>query len=179
MRKAQIISCSALKGRQMPFTEPHCHRKDFQGQRTCCILPLERKTHFLFLLARQHVGHLSHCLKIKISLIWVWIKNMKKRVTCQLFGDMYSNSAFKWLLLLFELMWISHMWQVWDGVESGRCLRAYTCHTGAVRDAFWTSCGRRLLSGSFDNTAAITDVETGEQQHFRPIRQKQCYSSYA
>lgn len=71
---------------------------------------------------------------------------------------------------LLELMWISHMWQVWDGVESGRCLRAYTCHMGAVRDASWTSCGRRLLSGSFDNTAAITDVETGEQQNFRLIR---------
>ncbi|KAF7201680.1 WD repeat-containing protein 25 isoform X1 [Nothobranchius furzeri] len=53
--------------------------------------------------------------------------------------------------------------KVWDGAESGRCLRAYTCHSGAVRDACWTPCGRQLLSGSFDNTAAITDVETGQQ----------------
>uniref|UniRef100_A0A674NDP3 WD repeat domain 25 n=1 Tax=Takifugu rubripes TaxID=31033 RepID=A0A674NDP3_TAKRU len=53
--------------------------------------------------------------------------------------------------------------KVWDGAESGRCLRAYTCHTGAVRDACWTPCGRRLLTGSFDNTAVITDVETGQQ----------------
>lgn len=58
------------------------------------------------------------------------------------------------------------VWQVWDGVESGRCLRVYTCHSGAVRDACWTPCGRHLLTGSFDNTAVITDVETGEQQHF-------------
>ncbi|XP_051244435.1 WD repeat-containing protein 25 isoform X1 [Dicentrarchus labrax] len=53
--------------------------------------------------------------------------------------------------------------KVWDGAESGRCLRAYTCHSGAVRDACWTPCGRHLLTGSFDNSAVITDVETGQQ----------------
>ncbi|XP_012707403.2 WD repeat-containing protein 25 [Fundulus heteroclitus] len=53
--------------------------------------------------------------------------------------------------------------KVWDGAESGRCLRLYTCHSGAVRDASWTPCGQQLLTGSFDNTAAITDVETGQQ----------------
>lgn len=60
MRNDQFISCSALKGRQTPFTE---HRKDFQGQTTRCILPLERKTHFLYLSARQSVRHLSQCRK--------------------------------------------------------------------------------------------------------------------
>uniref|UniRef100_UPI0037E87D1F WD repeat-containing protein 25 n=1 Tax=Semicossyphus pulcher TaxID=241346 RepID=UPI0037E87D1F len=53
--------------------------------------------------------------------------------------------------------------KVWDAAESGRCLRVYSCHSGAVRDACWTPCGRRLLTGSFDNTAVITDVETGQQ----------------
>nr|XP_046268217.1 WD repeat-containing protein 25 isoform X2 [Scatophagus argus]XP_046268218.1 WD repeat-containing protein 25 isoform X2 [Scatophagus argus]XP_046268219.1 WD repeat-containing protein 25 isoform X2 [Scatophagus argus]XP_046268220.1 WD repeat-containing protein 25 isoform X2 [Scatophagus argus] len=53
--------------------------------------------------------------------------------------------------------------KVWDGAESGRCLRVYTCHSGAVRDACWTPCGRQLLTGSFDNSAVITDVETGQQ----------------
>ncbi|XP_028294484.1 WD repeat-containing protein 25 isoform X2 [Gouania willdenowi] len=53
--------------------------------------------------------------------------------------------------------------KVWDGAESGRCLRAYTCHSGAVRDACWTPCGRRFLTGSFDNTVVITDAETGQQ----------------
>ncbi|MEQ2291754.1 hypothetical protein AMECASPLE_016216 [Ameca splendens] len=52
--------------------------------------------------------------------------------------------------------------KVWDGAESGRCLRLYTCHSEAVRDACWTPCGRQLLTGSFDNMAVITDVETGE-----------------
>ncbi|XP_078796720.1 WD repeat-containing protein 25 isoform X2 [Oryzias latipes] len=53
--------------------------------------------------------------------------------------------------------------KVWDGAASGRCLRVYTCHSGAVRDACWTPCGQQLLTASFDNTAAITDVETGQQ----------------
>ncbi|KAM3871226.1 LOW QUALITY PROTEIN: WD repeat-containing protein 25 [Diretmus argenteus] len=53
--------------------------------------------------------------------------------------------------------------KVWDGVESGRCLAVYSCHSGAVRDACWTPCGRHLLTGSFDNTAVITDVQTGQQ----------------
>ncbi|XP_061699203.1 WD repeat-containing protein 25 [Syngnathoides biaculeatus] len=51
--------------------------------------------------------------------------------------------------------------KVWDATESGRCLRVYTCHSEAVRDARWSPCGRRLLTGSFDNTAVVTDVETG------------------
>ncbi|XP_056446333.1 WD repeat-containing protein 25 [Gadus chalcogrammus] len=53
--------------------------------------------------------------------------------------------------------------KVWDAVESGQCLGVYPCHAEAVRDACWTPCGRRFLSGSFDNKAAITDVETGQQ----------------
>ncbi|XP_010877834.2 WD repeat-containing protein 25 [Esox lucius] len=51
---------------------------------------------------------------------------------------------------------------IWDGVESGRCLKVCSSHSGAVRDACWLPCGRRLLTGSFDNTAMLTDVETGQ-----------------
>ncbi|CAL8285070.1 unnamed protein product [Lota lota] len=53
--------------------------------------------------------------------------------------------------------------KVWDGVESGQCLRVYPCHMEAIRDACWSPCGRHFLSGSFDNKAAITDIETGQQ----------------
>ena len=52
--------------------------------------------------------------------------------------------------------------QIWDGVESGRCLKVYSTHSGAVRDAHWSPCGRRFFTGSFDSTAMVTDVETGE-----------------
>lgn len=60
------------------------------------------------------------------------------------------------------------VFQVWDGVGGGRCLQTYSAHRGSVRDACWLSCGRRLLSGSFDGTAALTDVETGEFTFTRP-----------
>ncbi|XP_076155805.1 WD repeat-containing protein 25 [Alosa pseudoharengus] len=53
--------------------------------------------------------------------------------------------------------------KIWDGAESGRCLRTISAHSGAVRDACWAQCGRRLLSGSFDTTATLTDVETGSE----------------
>ncbi|XP_052009456.1 WD repeat-containing protein 25 [Xyrauchen texanus] len=52
--------------------------------------------------------------------------------------------------------------KVWDGIDSGRCLQTYSAHGGAVRDACWLPCGRRLLSGSFDGSVALTDVETGK-----------------
>ncbi|XP_053365284.1 WD repeat-containing protein 25 isoform X1 [Clarias gariepinus] len=52
--------------------------------------------------------------------------------------------------------------KVWDGAGSGRCLQTYSAHSGAVRDACWLPCGRRLLSGSFDNTTAVTDLETSQ-----------------
>ncbi|KAL2098689.1 hypothetical protein ACEWY4_005169 [Coilia grayii] len=53
--------------------------------------------------------------------------------------------------------------KIWDGAESGRCLRTMSAHSAAVRDACWSPCGRRLLSGSFDTTATLTDVETGSE----------------
>ncbi|MGH0182502.1 UNVERIFIED_CONTAM: hypothetical protein FKN15_027244 [Acipenser sinensis] len=53
--------------------------------------------------------------------------------------------------------------QVWDAVDSGRCWKTYSSHSGAVRDACWSSCGRNILSGSFDATAHLTDVETGQR----------------
>ncbi|XP_062863690.1 WD repeat-containing protein 25 [Trichomycterus rosablanca] len=52
--------------------------------------------------------------------------------------------------------------KVWDGAGSGRHLQTYSSHSGAVRDACWLPCGRRILSGSFDNAACVTDVETGQ-----------------
>ncbi|XP_058848075.1 WD repeat-containing protein 25 isoform X1 [Acipenser ruthenus] len=52
---------------------------------------------------------------------------------------------------------------VWDAVDSGRCWKTYSSHSGAVRDACWSSCGRNILSGSFDTTAHLTDVETGQR----------------
>ncbi|XP_006879236.1 PREDICTED: WD repeat-containing protein 25 [Elephantulus edwardii] len=51
--------------------------------------------------------------------------------------------------------------KVWDAVDLGRCLRTYTLHTEAVRAARWSPCGQRILSGGFDFTLHLTDLETG------------------
>ncbi|XP_065695376.1 WD repeat-containing protein 25 [Patagioenas fasciata] len=53
--------------------------------------------------------------------------------------------------------------KVWDAVDTGCCLRTYSYHSGAVRAAQWSSCGRRILSGGFDSVLHLTDVETGKQ----------------
>ncbi|XP_028829625.1 WD repeat-containing protein 25 [Denticeps clupeoides] len=53
--------------------------------------------------------------------------------------------------------------KIWDAVETGRCLQTFSTHCGAVRDVCWTPCGKRVLSGSFDNTSILTDVETGQE----------------
>lgn len=66
-------------------------------------------------------------------------------------------ACWMWLLTIMSL-WL----KVWDGAGSGRCLQTYSTHCGAVRDACWLPCGRRLLSGSFDNTTSVTDLETSK-----------------
>ncbi|KAJ7406610.1 WD repeat domain 25 [Willisornis vidua] len=53
--------------------------------------------------------------------------------------------------------------EVWDAVDTGCCLKTFSCHSCAVRAAQWSSCGRRILSGGFDSTLHLTDVETGKQ----------------
>ncbi|XP_044128668.1 WD repeat-containing protein 25 [Bufo gargarizans] len=52
--------------------------------------------------------------------------------------------------------------KVWDAVDSGKPLCTVSCHRGAVRDAQWSLCGRRILTGGFDSLLHLTDVETGK-----------------
>ncbi|XP_029453801.1 WD repeat-containing protein 25 [Rhinatrema bivittatum] len=53
--------------------------------------------------------------------------------------------------------------KVWDAVDTGSCLKTYLCHSSAVRDVQWSSCGRKILSGGFDSMLHLTDIETGKQ----------------
>ncbi|XP_067411270.1 WD repeat-containing protein 25 [Emydura macquarii macquarii] len=53
--------------------------------------------------------------------------------------------------------------KIWNAVDTGCCLKTYTCHSCAVRTAQWSLCGRRILSGGFDSMLHLTDVETGTQ----------------
>lgn len=54
------------------------------------------------------------------------------------------------------------LFKVWDAVDTGCCLKTFSCHSCAVRAARWSSCGRRILSGGFDSMLHLTDVETGK-----------------
>ncbi|XP_072126637.1 WD repeat-containing protein 25 isoform X2 [Mobula birostris] len=53
--------------------------------------------------------------------------------------------------------------KIWDAIETGRCLKTYFGHSGAIRDAQWSLCGRQVLSGGFDSMLHLTDIETGKQ----------------
>lgn len=46
-------------------------------------------------------------------------------------------------------------------MDSGSCLQTYSLHSEAVRDARWSPCGQRILSGGFDSALHLTDLETG------------------
>ncbi|XP_075700345.1 WD repeat-containing protein 25 isoform X2 [Rhinoderma darwinii] len=52
--------------------------------------------------------------------------------------------------------------KVWDAVDSGKSLCTISCHRAAVRDAQWSVCGKRILTGGFDSFLHVTDVETGK-----------------
>lgn len=74
-------------------------------------------------------------------------------------------------VILYKVVLIL-LFKVWDAVDTGCCLKTYSYHSGAVRAAQWSSCGRRILSGGFDSMLHLTDVETGkvrERVHYSPI----------
>ncbi|KAM4690533.1 WD repeat-containing protein 25 [Rhinophrynus dorsalis] len=52
--------------------------------------------------------------------------------------------------------------KIWDAVDYGKCLKTFSCHSAAVRDAQWSRCGQKFLSGGFDSMLYLTDIETGK-----------------
>lgn len=51
------------------------------------------------------------------------------------------------------------IWNCWSQVDP--CVQTISQHNKAVKDAEWSSDGKKVLSCSFDRTAAVSDVETG------------------
>ncbi|XP_023575415.1 WD repeat-containing protein 25 [Octodon degus] len=91
-----------------------------------------------------------------------------RTVLCQLRGHQGPVNGIQWCpvparsqLLLSASM--DRTFKVWDAVDLGRCLQTYTPHSEAVRAAQWSPCGQRILSGGFDFTLHLTDLETGTQ----------------
>ncbi|XP_020775194.1 WD repeat-containing protein 25 [Boleophthalmus pectinirostris] len=94
------------------------------------------------------------------------VSGVPRRLLMNLGGHQGPVNTVKWCPVphLSHLLLSASMdktFKVWDGAESGHCLRLYTCHSEAVRAACWSTHGRHIFSGSFDNSAALTDVETG------------------
>lgn len=56
----------------------------------------------------------------------------------------------------------AHIWNAWEspGSQMARCL---SCHTQALKDIRWSLDGTSVLSCGFDQTARLSDVETGTQ----------------
>lgn len=56
----------------------------------------------------------------------------------------------------------AYVWNVWESPahQMGRCL---SCHTHALKDIQWSLDGNSVLSCGFDQTARLSDVETGAQ----------------
>ncbi|XP_064602570.1 WD repeat-containing protein 25-like [Liolophura sinensis] len=52
------------------------------------------------------------------------------------------------------------IWNCWSRVDP--CVQTISQHNKAVKDAEWNSDGKKVLSCSFDRTAAVSDVETGQ-----------------
>ncbi|XP_004681632.1 PREDICTED: WD repeat-containing protein 25 [Condylura cristata] len=93
---------------------------------------------------------------------------ISKRVLFHLRGHRGPINSIQWCPVLSK----SHMllstsmdktFKVWNAVDSGSCLQTYHLHSEAVRAARWSPCGRRILSGGFDSTLRLTDLETGTQ----------------
>ncbi|KAK7105024.1 WD repeat-containing protein 25-like [Littorina saxatilis] len=73
-----------------------------------------------------------------------------------------SVASFSHLLLSASMDSTVRVWNAWG--QQTQCVRTLTPHSTAVRDAQWSVDGRRVLSCSYDRTAAITDVHTGQCQ---------------
>lgn len=70
-----------------------------------------------------------------------------------------SNPSFSHLIVSASMDSTVRVWNAWGQQQA--CLRTLTTHSKAVRDAQWSGDGRRILSCSYDRSAAITDVHTG------------------
>ncbi|XP_076464034.1 WD repeat-containing protein 25-like [Babylonia areolata] len=73
-----------------------------------------------------------------------------------------SNPSFSHLIVSASMDSTLRVWNAWG--QQRPCVRTLTTHTKAVRDVQWSTDGRCVLSCSYDRSAAVTDVETGQRQ---------------
>ncbi|XP_071957685.1 WD repeat-containing protein 25-like isoform X2 [Antedon mediterranea] len=52
--------------------------------------------------------------------------------------------------------------KIWDFVDFNTCISTIESHTNGVKDAKWSMCGRQILSGGFDKSVKVHDLQTGK-----------------
>jgi len=71
----------------------------------------------------------------------------------------WNISQFSHLMLSVSMDTNVKVWNFWTDLDF--CVKTIRCHNKAVKDADWSICGKKIVSCSYDKTAALTDVETG------------------
>ncbi|KAI8744486.1 WD repeat-containing protein 25 [Biomphalaria glabrata] len=72
----------------------------------------------------------------------------------------WNISCYSHLLATAGMDAVIRVWNVWSSTESEATL--ITCHKKAVTHVDWCMNGLKILTCSYDRTAQITDVETGQ-----------------
>ena len=65
------------------------------------------------------------------------------------------------LLLTASMDATVRVWNVFSSRGCEPCVRTIKVHSKAVKAARWSTCGRQILSCSYDKSAKLTDVECG------------------
>lgn len=91
-----------------------------------------------------------------------------KGLSVSLTGHTKAVNAVQWspthghLLASAGMDHITYIWNVWNGVGQQKA-RLINHHNAAIKDVQWSKQGLHLLTGGYDKTSRLTDVETGSQ----------------
>lgn len=164
--QAHTKSSNASKRHLPPTVRPYVPKRQRQApvERT---EPSDHPEHIQIREERSILSEVSPTVKQCLSQKNPAASGVPRRLLMSLAGHGGPVNTVKWCPVphLSHLLLSASMdktCKVWDAAESGRCLRLYTCHSEAVRAACWGTHGTHLVTGSFDKSAVLTDIETAQ-----------------
>ncbi|XP_073205748.1 WD repeat-containing protein 25 isoform X1 [Lepidochelys kempii] len=131
-------------------------KKESEKQRESCAIPGEQISTEVSEFIKPYLASKYKSTEIPRNLVFQMSKHsgpVNKVQWCPVQG---------WSHMLLSTS-MDKTFKIWNAVDTGCCLKTYSCHSCAVRTAEWSLCGRRILSGGFDSMLHLTDVETGTQ----------------